>query len=1276
MKLAEILALCAKEGIELSVVEGALRVTAMRNKVPDSIKDVLKANKLLLIAMLGRNSIAGDEGDNLVADPSRLQGPQVVSFAQRRIWLESTLSEKAIYNTRLAGSIRSAISVPALTQALRALVQRHAVLRTVYIDDDGEPLQQVLPAAGFDVIEHDLRHLAAEAQHQFHAALLDQEMLHPFDLAADMPFRAQLLLFAPEHHELVLTIHHIATDGWSTGILLRELDELYGAFVAGTPSPLSDNAVQYVDYAAWQRGQLSGARVEALLDYWRERLADAPTLHTLPLDFPRASQQRHAGGYHLQLIGPDLQAGIRLLCAELSITPFVMLHSLFSLLVARWSGSGDVLVGSANASRGEESAQSLVGCFLNNLVLRTEVSGETTLAEFLNAQKVRFLSDLEHQQVPFELLVEQINPERSLAYHPLVQVMFGYDFRAGGDAPSASLGLQRHELDYSVSKFDLSLHAVPVDEGIEVNWGYSADLFTPATIARMADSFQTLLQAAVADPTTPVQALPMVGEAELAELSALAEGAPLQRPAPLLPHWLRSNAQQRGAQPAVLLEDHALDHAGLDARSNQFARALVAAGVRPGDRVGVCQQRTLDMVASVLGTLKAGAVYVPLDPGYPDARLAFLLADAGIGHVLAEEWLAAQLPLSGQTVVAVEAADAQSAAAFDSPVTRESAAYMIHTSGSTGQPKGVLVEHGALADKLAALAQQYGLGEDERGLLFASMSFDASLSQLLAPLCVGGSVVLRPDGMSEPEAVLAHVRAQRVTWLHVVPAYLRQLLEVDDWSGTALRRVSCGGDVLDRGLQQAWFGAGRAGIALYNSYGPTEITITASVHEVDAAQAVVPIGRPLPGGRYWVLDGQGRVLPRGAVGELCIGGRSLARGYWNRPELSGERFVTLEPLPGRVERVYRSGDRVRWNAAGELEFVGRSDHQVKVRGHRIELGEVEAALQACPGVAAAVVKLEQDSLWAYVELTESTAGQVEAALAERLPAHLLPSGYEVVGEWPLTRSGKLDRAALVRGQGAAALRRGPSTAVEQALLEIWTALLKREDIAVTDNFFQKGGHSLLATRLASQIRRRFEVAFTLKSLFELPSIEEQAALVLAQRSADASGDARLPTIPRLQHDRPVPLSFAQNRLWLLAELENASSAYNSPTAMAIDGTLDEPALERALAALVQRHEVLRTVIRDGDGDAGPVQVVLEQGRFRLAREDVSALAPEAQQQRIAALVQHSAAQPFDLSADLLLRGCLVRCAGDRHVLVLTLHHIACDGWSMAVLARELSALYA
>ncbi|WP_242691354.1 non-ribosomal peptide synthetase [Lysobacter enzymogenes] len=1230
--------------------------------------------------MLGQGGAADYRDEDIVADPALLLSPQATSFAQRRIWLESTLSDdKAIYNTRVAGRIRGELSLDALEAAFTAIVARHAILRTVYLADEGEPLQKVLPAAQVRVSLSDHRGLDADAQAAALRALVDREMLHPFDLGRDPPLRVHLLEFADDHHELVITIHHIATDGWSTGVLLRELDALYGARLRGEPDPLPDLPIQYVDYAVWQRARLSGRSLETLLDYWRERLDGVAAVHGLPLDFERPQRQGHAGGVHLQRLDAASAAGLAALSSSLNTSAFVVLQSLFALLISRYSGNHDVLMGSANASRVEAAVQPLLGCFLNNLVLRADLSVDQPVSRFLCDQQRRFIADFEHQHVPFELLVEQVNPERSLAHHPLVQIMFTYENGSTSDGETGALGLQRHELEYDVSKFDLSLHAGPVGDGIEIAWGYSVELFKPETIARMAAGLRSLLAGVLADPERKLSSLALTDDGALAELAVLAQGPALEREAVLVPALIERHAAGRGDKVALSLEDETLSFAELDARANQIARLLAVSGVQAGDRVGVCQERSLDMLASVIGTMKAGAVYVPLDPGYPDERLAYLLSDAGIGHVLTEAYLAPQLPLNGQRVVLVSDADEQDATAFASPVTGESPAYMIYTSGSTGQPKGVVVSHGALADKLAALAQNYDLDETDRSLLFASTSFDASISQLLTTLSVGGSVALRPDGVTEPEALLAYVAAQGVTWMHVVPAYLRQLLEVPGWSDTKLRRVSSGGDVLDRGLQQAWFVPERSGIALYNSYGPTEITITSSVHRVRGDEAVVPIGRPLANTRYWVLDEQGRALPRGAVGELCIGGSSLADGYWGRDQQTHERFVELEPIPGQRERLYRSGDRARWNELGELEFVGRNDHQVKVRGYRIELGEIETALQACDGVTGAVVKVEQDSLWAYVSLSSSDLARVEADLSSRLPGYLLPGGYEQVDEWPLTRSGKIDRRALVRGQAAAPKRREPGNETESALLEIWSALLKTDDIGVTENFFQRGGHSLLATRLASQIRRRFEVDFTLKSLFELPSIEEQAGLILAQKANSATQEAtvqapHLPAIVPLSTDEPVELSYAQSRLWILSELENASSAYNSPQTIAIDGELDAAALERAIGALVERHTILRTVIRQGE--SGPVQSILPAPVFRLTREDVSGLAEREQDEAIAAIARDSAAAPFDLSQDLMLRGCLVRCAAERHVLVLTLHHIVCDGWSMAVLTRELNALYA
>ncbi|WP_250465108.1 condensation domain-containing protein, partial [Microbulbifer litoralis] len=474
MKLADILTLCRQEGIELQVKGGALRVTATRDRVSDKVKDLLRANKLLLIAMLGQDETSGYRDEEIVTDPSRLLSPLVTSFAQRRIWLESTLSDdKAIYNTRVAGTIRGELSLEALEAAFTTLVERHAILRTVYIADEGEPLQKVLPIADVYLVKEDHQDRKADEQTALLQSLLAREMLHSFNLSSDLPFRVHLLKFAADHHELVITIHHIATDGWSTDILLRELDTLYGAYLRSEPNPLPDLPIQYADYAAWQRAHLSGRSLEKLLDYWRERLDGVSTVHSLPMDFERPQRQGHSGGVHLQLLDEALTAGLTTLSSSLNISTFTVLQSVFAVLISRCSGNDDVLMGSANASRVEAAVQPLLGCFLNNLVLRTNIHCELSASQFLHEQQRRFITDFEHQHVPFELLVEQINPERSLAHHPLVQIMFTFESSQLSDSPEGKLGLQRRELDYDVSKFDLSLHAAPVCDGIEIAWGYS-----------------------------------------------------------------------------------------------------------------------------------------------------------------------------------------------------------------------------------------------------------------------------------------------------------------------------------------------------------------------------------------------------------------------------------------------------------------------------------------------------------------------------------------------------------------------------------------------------------------------------------------------------------------------------------------------------------------------------------------------------------------------------------------------------------------------------------
>ncbi|MDQ3205166.1 MAG: amino acid adenylation domain-containing protein, partial [Pseudomonadota bacterium] len=910
-------------------------------------------------------------------------GPVALSYAQNSLWLLDQMEgSSASYIAGTSLSIEGELDPCAVERSFSTIVARHLILRTVIRKHDSGPLQEVVPESALKVQMVDLSGMPSAEAEQELLRIAREAKTTRFDLSSDVMLRVHLIKQASDRHALLVHLHHIVCDGWSIGLLIKEFNTFYNVYAGGgdsgqVESALPALAIQYRDYAQWQRERLSGPYLEELVAYWRDRLEDIPKLHALPTDYERPEQPSYRGAVHRHHIGTAVANQLNRICQNHGATFFMGIHAAFAIWLSRYSGSDDIVLGTATASRDQIEVAPLIGFFSNSLVLRSRIEARDTFASCLIRTRTQDIADLDRQQLPFELLAEKLNPERSLTHNPIFQIVLNLDNNEVERVQLHGSDVRGNgPLSYE-SNFDLTLYAVEHGSGIKLLWRYATDLFKPETIARMAASFETLLSAMVADPDRSLQSLPLAGSEVCTELAALAQGPAASREPVLVPDLIARQARARGDAPALLLEDETLGFSALESRANQLARALVAAGVQVGDRVGVCQERTLDLLSSVIGVMKAGAVYVPLDPGYPDERLAHLLVDAGIGHVLTEAHLAPQLPLSGRSVVLVSSADGQDTTAFESPVTRSSPAYMIYTSGSTGQPKGVVISHGALADKLAALAQHYELDETDRGLLFASMSFDASLSQLLVPLAVGGSVVLRPDGLTEPEALLAYVAAQRVTWMHVVPAYLRQLLEVPDWSGTVLRRVSCGGDVLDRGLQQAWFTPERAGIALYNSYGPTEITITSSSHRVQPDEAVVAIGRPLANTRYWVLDEQGQVLPRGAVGELCIGGSGLADGYWGREAQTQERFVDLEPVPGHRERLYRSGDRVRWNDAGDLEFIGRTDHQVKVRGYRIELGEVEAALQGCSGVSGAVVKVEQESLWAYVSLDSGELAQVE-----------------------------------------------------------------------------------------------------------------------------------------------------------------------------------------------------------------------------------------------------------------------------------------------------------
>ncbi|UAA37426.1 amino acid adenylation domain-containing protein [Paraneptunicella aestuarii] len=1076
--------------------------------VSDILGNAVFADLIRLIEQhQGRHSLASIPRQE---DSSRY----LASYTQNNFWFVENLSETGKhFNVVSSIKLDKNYDVEKLKQALQLMTQRHEILRTNF-EYDEMLWQRVHQEWQVPFKELDLSHCNEHDKQRAFSECLDNEYGLKRDLTND-PLMSATLVRMSDCAVLLLNLHHIITDGWSNQVLAQEFSLCLNALEHDKQADLPALPIQYRDYAIWQREEIKRTLADNIV-YWGQRLKGLPEVHKLPLDYNRPSLPSSVGAYHYQHIEHDVFNRLSRLFLDNKSTMFVGLQTLFATFIARMSGETDVVLGTANANRNHPDTHHLVGAFVDTLVLRNQLNMEQDFVAQLAQTRDENLKDRAHFDMPFESLVRSLNPERNSSYSPLFQLVLNLVY--SDDDIQEVADLERGESQYVNVNYDLTLYAKPTNKGLELTWCYATDLFKAGSIETMAYSFAAMLEAVVKNPNSPLGELPLVNTQDSHELEMLAQGESLTVPVKLIPEQISILSQTLPSATAVVMEDESLTFSELEAQANRLAQGLIKAGVKVGDRVGLSLQRSLEMVVAVAGIMKSGGVYVPLDPTYPDERLSYLINDADISHVVTEDFLADQLPLHNQKVLLVsDYLDNDTDGAVEAvnvEVQGDYPAYMIYTSGSTGNPKGVVVSHGALAKRIAGLQHHYQLNSEDRGLLFASMSFDASLSQLLMPLCSGAAVVVRPDDITEPDALMEYLQETGVSFLHVVPVYLKQLVTVPGWSESRLRIVVSGGDIFDKSLLDSWYkGEGaseRQGIKLYNSYGPTEIVITSSSHRVTGDEAVVPIGKPLAYSSYWVVDAQGQLLPKGVVGELCIGGDCIADGYWLREEQTAAQFVNLQ-VNGKALSVYRTGDRGYWNGSGELICVGRQDNQVKVRGYRIELGEIEAALKSCTGVTEAVVKAEDDALWAFVTADNVELTQIEDELAIHLPAYLLPSGIEKVTEWPLTRSGKIDRNKLERGLSSDSGDRPPTSETELALHAIWCDLLKLEAISATDNFFNIGGHSLLATRLASQIRRNFDVDFTLKSLFESPSIEEQAMfidLMQKNKAASSSNDGK------------------------------------------------------------------------------------------------------------------------------------------------------------------------
>ncbi|NOK12218.1 non-ribosomal peptide synthase/polyketide synthase, partial [Corallococcus exercitus] len=1205
--------------------------------------------------------------------------PLPLSFAQQRLWFMDQLQPGTpLYNVPMAVRVEGALDVAVLERALREVVRRHEVLRTTFREDaSGQPMQVVSPEPVLTLEHHD-----AVGSSDAAWRLAREAAARPFDLAKGPLLRALLLTWAPGEHLLAVVVHHIVSDGWSMTLLVREVALLYGAFARGQPAPLPPLGVQYADFGVWQREWLRGPRLEKQLDYWKQQLAGVPSALELPTDRPRPAARGGRGTRHDLLLSRELTEALKALAQQEGASLFMVLLTGWQVLLSRYAGQEDVTVGSPVAGRDRGEVQGLIGLFVNTVVLRTQVEPSASFRALLRQVRETVLAAHEHQEIPFERLVEELRPERTQGRTPFFQVMLTLQASLRGATSVEGVKLEALELDTHTSKFDLLLQVLETEAGLKGFLEYDADLFTAPTMARMAEHLRVLLEGVVRRPHEAVARLPLLTDAERHEV-LLAWQPPRPTPLPWTSQHGAFEAQADLTPDAVAatFADASLTYAQLEARASRLARHLRRLGVGTEVRVGLCVERSLDMLVAVLAVLKAGGTYVPLDPAFPTDRLAYMVESSGMPVLVSQRSLESLLPPHSARVVLLDG-DAEAIAAEDgSPlrdaVSPEAVAYVLFTSGSTGRPKGVQVPHGAVARFLAALRETTGLSAQDVLVAVTTLSFDIAVLELFLPLSVGGQVVIASRDIAVDGSRLAGLlRRCGATVLQATPSTWRLLLETD-WRDPGLTALT-GGEALPRELAESLLQRCRA---LWNVYGPTETTVWSTAHAVASGTGSVPIGRPISGTRVYVLDSGLNPVPRGVPGELFIGGEGVTRGYLHRPDQTAERFLpdAHGGVPGL--RVYRTGDRVRWAADGVLEYLNRVDNQVKLRGYRIELGEIEAVLSQAPGVRDAAVVVRGSAadarLVGYVvarpgQTLESSA--LRALLKERLPEYMVPSALVVLDAMPLTPNGKVDRKALPAPDVSTEAARefvAPRTPMEAQVAELYASLLNVQRVGATDSFFELGGHSLLATRLTSRLRTAYQVDLPLQALFESPTVADLAARIAA--SARDPRFAGPPPVVPVSRTSKLPASFAQQRLWVLEQFNPGSAAYNMPFSLRLTGALNLEALRRALELVVHRHESLRTTLRP-DTD-GPVQVIAPPEPLVLPVVDLRALSPEQRDAEVKRRTELEVRLPFNLEVGPLLRVSALVLDAREHLVLLTLHHAVFDGWSMSVLMRELSEAY-
>ena len=1210
--------------------------------------------------------------------PVSRDGEIPLSFAQQRLWFLDQLEPgNPFYNIPAVVYMTGLLDAAALEQAISEIIRRHEVLRTTFSTANGRPVQQTSKTLRLHIPLIKLPNLPEAEKESEVRRLINEEAKRPFDLAAGPLLRATLLQTGEREHVLLLTMHHIISDGWSMGVLMREVGVLYVSYANGRPSPLPELPVQYADFAHWQQNWLQGDVLQKQLAYWVQQLAGAPTILELPADRPRHPVQTYRGAYLRFELPGSLSQELNALSRREGVTLFMVLLAAFVTLLHRYTEQEDILVGTPIANRNRSEIEGLIGFFVNTLVLRAKLSPEISFLELVRQMREVTLGAYAHQDIPFEKLVDEFHPEREMSRSPLFQVMFALQNAPMGNVELPGLKLRLAAGDSGTSKFDLTMYLEESAGALIGAWEYSTDLFDETTIRRMTTHFRTLLESIVSDPQRLVRDLPLLPESERQQLLVEFNDTRTDFPQGLCLHQLfEEQAARTPESVALVFEDEEVSYHELNLRAEALAHHLRSLGVRPEVRVGILVERSVEMVVAVLGILKAGGAYVPLDPEYPAERLRFMLEDAEVSVLITQRRLVRSVTEHGARVCYLD--DEAEGSVWQKPeeelareeATAENLAYVIYTSGSTGTPKGVAIAHRSIVNFLLSMCRTPGLSASDRLAAVATLAFDISILDLFLPLTVGGRVeVLSREIASDGHLLAARLAAGAASVLQATPATWRLLLS-SGWSGSPQLKALCGGERLAEELAEEMIA--NTG-EVWNMYGPTETTVWSSVSQVKAGQ--VSLGGPIANMRFYVLDREMELVPVGVSGELYIGGEGVARGYLGRADLTADRFVPDPYGTQRGARLYRTGDVVRRVGEGNLAYIGRADYQVKVRGHRVELGEIEAALREHATIRDVCVLLREDvpgdqRLVAYVVTEEQqspTVSELRAFLQERLPDYMLPAVFMMLEALPISPNGKVDRRALpVPEQGRPDLEQGyvaPRTAIEEALAGIWSQVLGVEQVGVNDNFFELGGDSILTIQIVSKAKSA-GLDFAPKQLFQHQTVAELATVVKISTAVEAE---------QSNIEGAVPLTPVQH--WFFEHNVIDQHHLNQALMLEVRGTPEAELLRRAMQHLHLHHDALR--LRFERSEAGWQQFnegTAPPGSF--SRVDISNLPEDVQttaMTKIAASVQSS----LELSKGPLLKAVLFEPGAGRATrLLLVAHYLVADGVSWGILLEDLQKVYA